>query len=183
MKSEMDKSRVIDETKDWIRKMVIGLNLCPFARAVFDANRIRYVVSEATDERTLLRELREELRELADTPMDVVETTLIIHPNVLQDFYSFNGLLSVVDEVVEDEKLRGEIQIASFHPEYRFQNTAPEDVENYTNRSPYPILHLLREQSIANVMRDPEDLLRIPERNIQVLKKMGLANVLPRLKG
>jgi hypothetical protein len=169
----MDQPAAIAATGRWIETMVIGLNLCPFARRVFQADLIRYRVSEAADEEGLLEELGDELRLLAATPIEEVETTLLIHPRALTDFNAFNSFLGVADRLVDALGLRGEIQLASFHPHYRFEGTSHMSVENYTNRSPYPMVHLLREESISRIARDEEEMLEIPRRNIAMLKSLG----------
>src|SRR5258708_27475816 len=139
----MDTPSVIDATRRWISSIVIGLNLCPFAQRVFDADRIRYVVSDAADESRLLADLTRELAGLVAAPISAVETTLLIHPHALGDFLDYNDFLGAADELLANLGMQGTIQIASFHPEYRFAGTEADAVENYTNRSPYPIVHLL----------------------------------------
>ena len=136
---------VIEETRCWIADVVIGLNLCPFARRVFDGNRIRYAVTKATDEKTLRDALTVELWALAAAPVERTETAFLIHPLVLADFRDYNDFVVSATDLIADLGLEGVIQIAGFHPRYQFTGTRPDDVENYTNRSPYPMLHLLRE--------------------------------------
>jgi hypothetical protein len=179
----MDKQAVIEHTKRWISSVVIGLNLCPFAKRVFQGDLIRYVVSEATREEDLLDDLEAELQNLAAVPDSETETTLIIHPFVFENFLDYNDFLAVGDKLVKSLRLRGTIQIASFHPDYQFEETASNDVENFTNRSPYPMLHLLREESITNVSADSEELLEIPQRNIKLLKSLGRDKLLDMLMG
>lgn len=162
--------------------MVIGLNLCPFARRVFQADTIRYVVSDATQENTLLKDLVEELKGLAAAPISSIETTLLIHPCVLRDFLDYNEFLGMGEQLIEDLELRGILQIASFHPDYQFAGTEPGGVENYTNRPPFPMLHLLREESIAAVVNDAEERLRIPRRNIETMRGLGKKKILQKLK-
>jgi hypothetical protein len=176
----MDQPDIVDVTRRWIASMVIGLNLCPFAQRVFNGEKIRYVVTEARDESALLQDLRHELEALASAPRSIVETTLLIHPHVLANFLDYNDFLGPADRLLKGLGLRGTIQIASFHPLYRFANTEPDGVENYTNRSPFPMLHLLREQSISEVAAESERL-GIPFRNIETLKAMGKEKVLQRL--
>jgi len=178
----MDEQSVIDGTRRWISSMVIGLNLCPFAQRVFKADKIRYVVSDAHDEAILLKDLAGELEALASAPISSVETTLLIHPRVLGNFLAYNDFLGVGERMVEDLGLRDTIQIASFHPDYQFAGTDPGAVENYTNRPPYPMLHLLREESISQFATDPNELLEIPRRNIEILRKLGREKILEKLK-
>lgn len=178
----IDQQTIIEQTKRWISSVVIDLNLCPFAKRVFQADLIKYVVSEATSEEELLADLRVELVSLANAPTSQTETTLLIHPFALDNFLDFNDFLAIADKLIAQLELRGTIQIASFHPAYRFEGTGPEDVENYTNRSPYPMLHLLREESITKVASDEDELLAIPERNIKLLKSLGREKMLQMLK-
>jgi hypothetical protein len=173
----MDERAVIDRTRRWIATMVIGLNLCPFARRVFESGAIRYVVSKAEDVEGLLADLHEELQTLVSTPIETVETTLLIHPHVLGDFLDYNDFLGDADRRIADLGLAGVVQIASFHPAYRFAESDADAVENYTNRSPYPMLHLLREASVSAVSGDAEEVSKIPERNIETLRRLGLRRV------
>jgi len=179
---EMDKQSVIESTRRWISSIVIGLNLCPFAQRVFQADKIRYVVSDASDERTLFQDLAAELDVLASAAISRMETTLLIHPHALKDFLDYNDFLDVGEGLVADLGLRGTIQIASFHPDYQFADTEPGAVENYTNRSPFPMLHLLREESISDAAGDPDELLEIPRRNIETLRTLGKEKILEILK-
>ena len=172
----------ISDTRRWIETVVIGLNLCPFARRVFDAETIRYAVTGATDTTSLLDALTTELQRLVAEPIRAVETTILIHPQVLQNFLDYNDFLSDADQLLETLGLAGIVQIASFHPEYRFAGTEPDAVENFTNRSPFPMLHLLREESVTKVANDPDFLDGIPERNIAVLRALGRTKLLAMLK-
>ncbi len=174
----MDELTIIEVTSNWVSEVVIGLNLCPFARRPFAADLIRYAVTPVATEAELLDALGAELTRLVATPRAVVETTLLIHPNALADFLDYNDFLAVADTLVRDLDLEGVIQIASFHPEYQFGGTKTSAVENYTNRSPYPMLHLLREESVSEVNGDPAAIAGIPERNIATLKKLGRAGIL-----
>ncbi len=172
----MDPQTVIDATRRWISSVVIGLNLCPFARKPFQMEKVRYSVSAATEAAALYDELAAELNFLTATPRQQVETTLLIHPYTLGDFLDFNDFLGVAENLVKRLGLRGVIQLASFHPQYQFAGTDPDAVENYTNRSPYPMLHLLREISITEVadQLDEAELLAIPQRNIEQLRHLGI---------
>jgi hypothetical protein len=165
---------IIALTQAWLEKAVIGLNLCPFAKAVYVKQQIRYVVSQATDTDALLTELKTELQFLQDSDPAEVDTTLLILPEVLSDFLDYNDFLDTADETIEDLELDGEIQIASFHPDYQFAGTNADDIENYTNRSPYPILHLLREASIERAVEAFPEAEEIYEKNMETLRKLGL---------
>jgi hypothetical protein len=178
----MDPEQVIEATRRWIAAVVIGLNLCPFARRVFAADLIRYVVSDAQDEGGLLQDLADEVKALAASPAAAVETTLLIHPRVLGAFPDYNDFLGAAERLVAGLGQRGVIQLASFHPGYQFAGAAPGAAANYTNRSPYPMLHLLREQSITAVAADPGELLDIPRRNVETLRRLGLEKIRKMLK-
>ncbi|MDC6167714.1 DUF1415 domain-containing protein [Paucibacter sp. XJ19-41] len=162
------------DTRAWLEKAVIGLNLCPFAKSVHVNNRLRYVVSSATTPEELLKELAKELLLLRRSDPDEIETTLVIHPQVLQDFLDFNDFIGAADALVEDLELDGELQIASFHPQYQFDGTAPDDISNYSNRAPYPTLHILRESSIERAVDTMADTDAIYEANMATLEKLGL---------
>lgn len=173
---------VVQHTRRWISSFVIGLGLCPFARRVFDADRIRYAVSDARDQNTLANDLARELRLLVGSPSTQIETTLLIHPHVAGNFLDYNDFLGVVDQLLDELRLRGTIQVASFHPRYQFAGTDPGAVENYTNRSPYPMLHLLREASVSEAVDASADALSIPRRNIETMRELGLGYIVPRLQ-
>ena len=164
---------IIAATRNWLEKAVIGLNLCPFAKAVYVKNQVRFVVSSATTPEALLEQLMDELQFLSDTDAEQVDTTLLIHPFVLGDFMDYNEFLDVADAAVEDMLLAGEIQVASFHPDYQFADTDPNDISNYTNRAPYPILHLLREESIDRAVEAFPEAEAIFEKNIETMEKLG----------
>jgi hypothetical protein len=166
---------IVLATRDWLEKAVIGLDLCPFARAVHVRGQIRYVVSEAETPEDLLADLAQELQLLATADPGEVDTTLLIHPRVLTDFLDYNDFLGVAEETVAELGLEGEIQVASFHPGYQFAGTAPDDIENYTNRSPYPILHLLREASVERALEAFPEPSRIYEKNIETMRRLGHA--------
>jgi uncharacterized protein len=170
----IDKNR-IDETRHWLEAAVIGLNLCPFAKAPYSKDKIRFVVSDARDEEGLLHILSDELKLLENTPIDEIETTLIIHPNVLNDFFDYNDFLSLAESLLTDHALDGEIQIASFHPDYQFGGTQKEDPTNNTNRSPYPMMHLLREDSIDRALDSDQNADAIIERNTTTMRELGQA--------
>jgi hypothetical protein len=165
---------VVAETCEWLLRAVIGLNLCPFAKAVQVKDKIRYAVSDAKDAEQLCEDLYRALQHLHQIDAEQVETTLLIHPYVLHDFLDYNDFLAVADAVIEDMDLAGEIQIASFHPHYQFAGTSADAVENYTNRSPYPMLQLLRESSIESAIDSYPDAAGIYERNIETLRTMGM---------
>jgi hypothetical protein len=182
MLGETEKQAVIEATRRWISSVVIGLNLCPFARRVFQADRIRYAVTDAEDEEALRTDLAGELVALAAAPIETVETTLLIHPRVLGDFLSYNDFFGAGERLLGSLGLRGVVQIASFHPDYQFAATEPGAAENYTNRSPYPMLHLLREESIDAVAGDRDELAEIPRRNVETLRALGVEKILEKLE-
>lgn len=162
---------IIQSVRQWVETFVVGMNLCPFAKRELVKNRVRFVTTAATTAEQLLQVLQTELELLNADPS--VETTLLIHPAVLQDFYDFNDFLGCADILLLDMELEGIYQVASFHPDYRFGGTRPGDAENYTNRAPYPVLHLLREESLERVIADYPDVDDIPERNIELMNSLG----------
>jgi hypothetical protein len=173
VRSTEDRAAILAATVAWLEKAVIGLNLCPFAKSVHVKKQIRYVVSDATTPEELLAELLDELQTLSDSSPEEIDTTLLIHPHVLTDFLDYNEFLDVADAAVEDLDLEGELQVASFHPQFQFADTAPDDMGNYSNRSPYPTLHLLREESIERAVEAFPQASRIFENNIDTLEKLG----------
>jgi hypothetical protein len=168
-----DDDQIIAATRNWLEKAVIGLNLCPFAKSVYVKEQVRYVVAPATTPEALLESLMDELQLLSDTPADKIDTTLLIHPFVLTDFLDYNEFLDVADAAVEDMQLEGELQVASFHPQYQFADTHVDDISNFTNRSPYPTLHLLREESIERAVEAFPEASEIFDKNIETLEKLG----------
>lgn len=173
--TDTDAATVTAATRNWLEKAVIGLNLCPFAKAVHVKQQVRYVVSAATTPEALAEELMTELARLRDADPEAVETTLLIHPQVLGDFLDFNDFLDVADAIVEEMELDGELQVASFHPDYQFADSEADDIENFSNRAPYPTLHLLRESSIAQAVAAFPDAADIYETNIATLQRLGQA--------
>ena len=173
--STMNETSVIADTVTWLERAVIGLNLCPFAKAVHVRKQIRYVVCMATTPTALCEALLVELQRLADCSADVIDTTLLIHPVVLTDFLDYNDFLDVADGALQDLRLEGTLQIASFHPQYQFAGTSADDITNYTNRSPYPMLHLLREESIDRAVAAFPDASTIFEKNIRTMNRLGIA--------
>ncbi|MFM7434373.1 MAG: DUF1415 domain-containing protein [Gammaproteobacteria bacterium] len=171
-----DDPRIV-ETRAWVERVVIGLKLCPFAPAPALKGLIRYATSEAETPEVLVEHLAMELQRLAASSPDEIETTLLIHPRALQDFHDFNDFLEVADELLRGLRLEGEIQIASFHPQYQFAGTEPDDIGNATNRSPYPTLHLLREESISRAIDSFGDTGSISTNNLATLESLGSAGL------
>jgi uncharacterized protein len=169
----MEHDEIIAATRRWLETAVIGLNLCPFADSVYRGNRVRFQVSEQRSAAGLLEDLRDELKLLQSMEAAQCETTLLVHPWVLNDFIEYNEFLEVCDAAVADLDLEGEIQVASFHPQYQFADTQSEDIDNYTNRSPYPMLHLLRESSVERAVAAAGDTDQICLRNIRTLRALG----------
>ncbi len=163
----------IAATERWLPRAVIGLNLCPFAKAVVAKKQVRFVLSDATTPEDLLLTLGEELALLRDAPVEDIDTTLIVHPRALNDFLDYNDFLDLADGLVESMELEGVLQVASFHPDYQFAGSEPDDIANCTNRSPYPTLHLLREDSVARAVAAYPDPDVIVERNIETLRRLG----------
>ncbi len=173
----------IAATRLWLERIVIGLNLCPFAKAVYVKDQVRFVLSDATTPEALVEQLAEELVLLRDTPAEQIDTTLIVHPQVLTDFLDYNDFLDNADAAIEALDLQGILQVASFHPDYQFEGVAADDASNYTNRAPFPTLHLLREDSVARAVDVYPDPDVIVERNIQTLDRIGVDGWHRRLRG
>ncbi len=169
----MDHASIIKQSQCWLQDFVIKLNLCPFAHQPLRQGRVRFVVSPARSEEQLLQDLLIELRRLASTPSEELETTLLIHPWVLKDFLLYNDFLDVVDALLLERNYEGVFQVASLHPDYQFAESEYDDAANYTNRSPFPMLHLLREESLTRVLEKYPEPERIPERNIEIMNQLG----------
>jgi hypothetical protein len=172
---------VIALTRAWLEQAVIGLNLCPFAKSVHVKDQVRYHVSQGQDWDSLAADLEQQLAFLAKTDPEQVDTTLFIIPLALADFHEYNDFLDWADRILERLELDGVLQIASFHPDYQFADAQPDDIENYSNRSPFPILHLLRENSIDRAVAAYPDASAIFDKNMVTLRKLGLTgwNMLP----
>ncbi len=164
---------ILAATRHWLARAVIGLNLCPFAKSVYVKEQVRYAISEATTLEDALADLETELRALEAADPQQVDTTLVIYPRAFADFVDYNDALFFADRLVRQLRLDGVLQIASFHPEYRFEGSEADDIENYTNRAPYPILHLLREDSIARAVDAFPDASAIYEKNQETLRRLG----------
>ena len=169
----MTEEQVLTQTRHWLEKAVIGLNLCPFAKAVYVKNQVRLVVSKARHADDLLEELDRELDLLVATPADEIDTTLLIHPTLFEDFLDFNDFLEIAEGVVDEHGLEGVIQLASFHPQFQFDGTEVDDISNYTNRAPFAILHLLREESVERAVEAFPHADAIFDANIATLEKLG----------
>ena len=164
---------VLAQTRHWLEAAVIGLNLCPFAKAVYVKNQVRLVVSQARHADDLLEELDRELDLLVATPAGEIDTTLLIHPSLFPDFLDFNDFLEVAEGVVDEHGLEGVVQLASFHPQFQFDGTEADDIGNYTNRAPFAILHLLRESSVERAVEAFPEAEAIFEHNVATLEKLG----------
>ena len=171
--SDARAERALAETRAWVQRAVVGLNLCPFAKAPFVKDQIRFVVCESDDPRVLLDMLCAQMNELAVADPSLVETTLVIHPNALTDFAEFNDFLEAADAALEDLGFDGVLQVASFHPCYQFADADADDLGNATNRSPYPTLHLLREASVERAVEAFPEAGAIYETNIATLDTLG----------
>lgn len=164
---------IIDHTKIWLERAVIGLNLCPFAKSVFVKKQVRYALTAASTADELLAELENELNRLTDTAPAELDTTLLIHPLAMTDFLDYHFFLAEVDALNRNLGFDGIYQIASLHPHYEFAGSEPDDIANFTNRSPYPTLHLLRESSIDRAVAAFPDAASIFERNIETMERLG----------
>ena len=170
----MTEALVLQQTRLWLEKAVIGLNLCPFAKAVYVKNQVRLVVSKARHADDFLEELDRELDLLVAMPATEIDTTLLIHPTLFEDFLDFNDFLDIADGVVEEHELEGVVQLASFHPKFQFDGTEADDISNYTNRAPFAMLHLLREDSVDRAVEAFPQADAIFETNSATLEKLGL---------
>ena len=169
----MTNEAVLATTRHWLEKAVIGLNLCPFAKAVYVKNQVRLVVSQARHADDLLEELDRELDLLVATPAEQIDTTLLIHPTLFDDFLDFNDFLEVAEGVLDEHGLEGVIQLASFHPQFQFDGSEPDDIGNYSNRAPFAILHLLREESVERAVAAYPEADTIFEKNVETLERLG----------
>jgi len=177
----MEDKKIVGAVRRWVEDLIVELNLCPFAGRELVRNRIRFVATESTTEEQLLMALETELALLDDDA--TVETTLLIHPDVLQDFFDYNQFLDMADQLLVQMGLEGVYQVASFHPAYQFAGTAEDDVENYTNRSPYPLLHLLREASLERSITTYPGIEEIPDRNIEKMNSLGREKLQALIRG
>jgi uncharacterized protein len=171
----MHNEEVLAAMRHWVEQAVIGLNLCPFAKSVYVKNQVRFVISEARHLDAFLEDLDRELDLLAAADPARIDTTLLVHPTLLPDFLDFNDFTELAEAAVVEHGLEGILQVASFHPRFQFADTDPDDIGNYTNRAPYPTLHLIREDSLARAVEAFPDPEAIFERNIETLQKLGLA--------
>ncbi len=169
----LTEKQIIALTSAWVEHVVIGLNLCPFAKPVHTKGQIHYLVSQASDEITLAADLRLSMQQLIAASPTSMDTCLLIHPWVLSDFFEYNNFLDIADEILDELDLIGVLQIASFHPNYQFAGTSEDDVTNCTNRSPFPMLHLLREASLDNATAALPDANVIVNRNLETMTSLG----------
>jgi len=176
----IDHESIASHTRRWVEQFVVAQQLCPFARREVERDSIRYCVTAVTEPFALLDVLRAECQLLEEDAS--IETTLIIHPRLLTDFLAYNDFLDSADQLLESLNLTGVFQIASFHPNYQFAGTSPDDAENYSNRSPYPMLHILREDSLTRAIDSYPDIDAVPERNIQRLNTLGAATLAEQLE-
>lgn len=167
--------RALAETRAWVERAVIGLNLCPFARAAQVKGQVRYAASDARDEEALLADLHSELGRLAAADPAEIDTTLLVHPHVLGDFLAYNDFLDRADAALDALGLAGMLQVASFHPDYCFAGSTADDIANATNRSPHPTLHLLREASVERAVAAFPNAAAIYEANVARLRLLGPA--------
>lgn len=179
--NNLNNDDAIRLTKNWVEKIVIKHNFCPFAARPFRENRIRYISSDAKTENDLVDDLVNELARLRDTPSSELETTLLILTSCLLDFESYNQFLDIVDAILEEMDLVGDIQVASFHPDYCFADLTPDDVRNYTNRSIYPMFHLIREASVEAAHDSYPDIDLVPEKNMSLLEDIGLEAIVKQI--
>ncbi|MBX2874545.1 MAG: DUF1415 domain-containing protein [Saprospiraceae bacterium] len=173
----MERSEVIRRTQFWLKEIVIGLNLCPFAALPFAQETVRYTVLDTIQEEEILAQLKLEIQRLENTPEVLLETSLLILPKAFPDFLDFNDFLYTANTLLEGEGWGGQFQIASFHPYYQFAGTKAAAPENYTNRAPFPILHLLREESVSSALETVKNPEEIYQRNIKTMEELGAAGI------
>ncbi|MCM0045050.1 MAG: DUF1415 domain-containing protein [Burkholderiaceae bacterium] len=166
---------IVGRTRQWLEQVVIGLNLCPFANSVFRKNQIDYRISRATDTDQLVQDLLLAAESLIGVPAEQIDTALLIHPQVLTDFSDYNDFLGMADALFDACGLSGVLQIASFHPDYRFADAEPDDITHATNRSPYPMLHLLRETSLDKAIAAHPNTDAIVQHNLATMRRLGWA--------
>lgn len=164
--SNTDIKALTEQVNQWLNDVVIGLNLCPFAAKPQRNKQIKIFVSEASQEEALLEDILLQLIELSNTEPEKLETTLVVVPNMLQDFWDYNFFIDWVEGLIKQQDWEGIFQVATFHPDYCFGGAEPEDDENLTNRSPYPVFHLIREESMEKVLKHYPDPESIPDTNI-----------------
>jgi len=169
----LTEKQIIAYTSAWVEHVVIGLNLCPFAKPVHTKGQIDYFLSHARDETTLAANLRLAMQRLIASTPENMDTCLLIHPWVLSDFFDYNNFLDIADGILDELELIGVLQIASFHPHYQFAGTTEDDVTNCTNRSPFPMLHLLREKSLDKATAALPDANVIVDRNVDTMISLG----------
>jgi hypothetical protein len=170
----MDNQKIIKTVKNWIEQFIIGYNICPFARKVFITERIKYVVNSSTDDEIILQAFLQELQWLNTTPAKKIDTTLFILTNAFPDFDHYLNFIYVIETMIEQLNYEGIYQVATFHPIYQFDGTQLTDAENFTNRSPFPIIHILREESVEKAIENYPNPEEIPKRNIALMNEMGV---------
>ncbi|NOI64632.1 DUF1415 domain-containing protein [Vibrio sp. 99-8-1] len=168
----MNNELIEKQVRTWLEEVVIGLNLCPFAAKPNRNKQIKIQVSRADTEEALLEELLTELMILATSDAETLETTLVVVPDMLDDFYLYNQFLDWVDALIKQQEWQGIFQVATFHPDYCFAGVEPDDDENLTNRSPFPILHLIREESMERVLKHYPNPEQIPDNNIDCVTSL-----------
>ena len=180
---QLSEAEILDETRLWVDRFVIGLGLCPFAGPVAKENRIRFALSAAADKDQLFRDFLEEVSQLLDADPAEIETTVLVHPFVLDDFLDYLDFADFLNEKFFEAGLEGVLQVATFHPQYQFAGPAADDPSHATNRSPYPMLHILREESVTAALDHYPDPESIPERNQAMMQKMGWEGINAHLEG
>lgn len=170
MKNDESKEQVIALTERWLRDIVIGFNLCPFAKQPYMKGQVKIVVAESADTEEVFDFLIDEMMLLTSVEKSELETTLVVCPSVLKDFEDYLGFLDIANSALYELGFEGELQLASFHPDYRFADEDKHDQSNFTNRSPYPIFHIIREESLTQIN---ENIEKIPERNIKLMREMS----------
>lgn len=169
----MDNSQVIKTVQNWVEEFIIGYNICPFAKKVFVTLRIKYILNTSTNDEQILQAFLKELQWLSTTDSKEIDTTLFILTNAFLDFEHYLNFIHIIEVMIEQLDYEGVFQVATFHPNYQFEGTQPTDAENFTNRAPFPIIHILREESVEKAIENYPNPEAIPERNIDLMNKMG----------
>ena len=175
------KSTAIEATQAWVGRFVVALNLCPFAKHPLDQGRVRFVEYAGKDLAQLSQTLLDEIEQLDGS--EAIETTLLVVPQMLNDFEEYLDYLAGVEMLMDELGYTGTYQIAGFHPDYVFEGVAPFDPANHTNRSPFPMFHIIREASVAWAIESHPDIDAIPERNVELLREMGVKGIVELISG
>ncbi|MEO1258977.1 MAG: DUF1415 domain-containing protein [Bacteroidota bacterium] len=173
----MKKADIIRKSRDWVERFVIGLHLCPFAKRPYDKNQVRFEVCLASEAEQQLTDLWKEIELLAKAPKEKISNAILIFPNGLNDFGEYLDFYFLAEKLLQEQNKDDQFQLASFHPDYQFENTEKNDVTNYTNRSPFPFIHILRIEEVAEAIDNYPEVDKVPGRNKKRLTEMGVDKI------